>query len=178
MLHILRTPHLIEDPQNTLDALCAEIHVLSPHPNMSSLATETLRSLAKEKIFEILKEQFARQTCRVIVYLRRQDLWLQSFWAQQIKNGRDPGDFASWVDDQLVVDSRLRYHDLLDQWETIFGREAIQVGIYDDRFVDDDLVEDFLRRCNLNEIDGLQFEGTQECYPILNNTRDYSARNQ
>ena len=160
----LRAPHLIQEPQNTLDAICAEI-TLSPHPNVI-ISTEGLSLLPKENI-RILKEQLPGNVS-VIVYLRRQDLWLQSFWAQQIKNGRDPGDFESWVDERdvrLVVDSRLRYHDLLDQWETIFGREAIQVGIFDDRFAGDNLVEDFLRRCNLNEFDGLRFTGPRNTTP-------------
>ena len=63
---------------------------------------------------------------RIVVYLRRQDLWIDSFFNQQLKDGFDIPD----ADELLVLKNYLLYHENLRMWAKHFGRENIIVRIY------------------------------------------------
>jgi hypothetical protein len=63
---------------------------------------------------------------QIVVYLRRQDQYLQSLYMQAVSSGREYS-FATWRD---KVPDRGKYLSTLDQWAGAFGREAIIVRPY------------------------------------------------
>ena len=110
-------------------------------------ALEALRSLG---------EQAGFGEFQIVVYLRRQDLFLESTWNQRVKNGTSyvttydefrTGEFATKVTD---------YNSVLGCFEQAFGRENITARIYDrSLLVAGDSAADFL---SLLGLDAAQFK--------------------
>ena len=74
---------------------------------------------------------------QIVVYLRRQDVWLDSFFGQQIKDG-----FAIPEDLQLLDPKvYLLYSENLKMWSEAFGKENILVRVYDEHIPD--VIDDF-----------------------------------
>jgi hypothetical protein len=79
---------------------------------------------------------------KIIVYVRRQDLWIQSVFNQIVKDRflRYRGDFAD-----MPQHAQMDYKTILDPWAAAFGREHIIVRVYEPgQLKDDDVVTDFL----------------------------------
>ena len=76
------------------------------------------------------REVLAGRDVRVVAYVRRQDLWLQSAWNQQARFGRCSLDF--W-DFYTGVSKRGRgdYHGMLLPWAEAFGEKCIFVRNFD-----------------------------------------------
>lgn len=80
---------------------------------------------------------------KVIVYIRRQDRWLESFFNQQIKDGFGIPDEK----ELLPVRNYLLYYKNLCLWAECFGRKNIIVRTYED--LSSDVVEDFCESANI-----------------------------
>ncbi|MBT8347218.1 MAG: hypothetical protein KJO28_13045 [Desulfofustis sp.] len=82
---------------------------------------------------------------KVIVYLRRQDEWFDSFFNQQLKDG-----FPIPSTDELLngVKNYLLYHANLTIWAEYFGKENLVVRNYD-YLPDRDVVKDFVKIARL-----------------------------
>ena len=76
---------------------------------------------------------------KIVVYLRRQDEWLDSFFNQQLKDG-----FPIPSKNELLigVKNHLLYHANLEIWAEYFGKDNLVVRNYD-HLVDGDVVKDF-----------------------------------
>lgn len=102
---------------------------------------------------------------RIIVYLRRQDLWVQSFWAQKIKVGKTALGFQEYL--RFIRESGYpldycAYMDLLSGW---FGKEALIIRIMEKeqfRGAEHTLLSDFLDIFGLSLSDG--FTEQQKIY--------------
>lgn len=91
---------------------------------------------------------------KLIVYLRRQDELLSSWWAQMIKENRIDASKLTWSEllahpeDSYPVD----YAEQLDRISAVIGRENVQVRVYDrSRFLGGDLLRDFLDALGLEK---------------------------
>lgn len=91
---------------------------------------------------------------RVIVYLRRQDQFFLSWWAQAVKTnhcveiGRLPWSEALAEAEQLLP---LNYHEHLEEIAALLGRDRIDVRRYDRaRFPGGDVTADFLSALKLS----------------------------
>lgn len=91
---------------------------------------------------------------KIIVYLRRQDTWLESFFNQQIKAGA----VIPAEDDALEVKNYLLYAKNLKIWRNHFGRENVIVKFYEQAA---DIVGHFCSATGL-EIDGLHVRRNDE----------------
>lgn len=90
-------------------------------------------------------EQAGFSEFRIVVYLRRQDLFTESTWNQRVKNGTRyvttydefrTGEFATKVTD---------YNAVLGYFEQVFGQESITARIYDrSLLVEGDSAADFM----------------------------------
>ncbi|MCM1498214.1 MAG: hypothetical protein NC124_07070 [Clostridium sp.] len=92
---------------------------------------------------------------KVIVYLRRQDDFLFSWWNQQVKEGMLSSSVMSWEE---VVEKmpyiKLDYYDILTRISTYIGKENITVRIFDKKnFVGGSIQADFLEAVNLSFTD-------------------------
>lgn len=64
---------------------------------------------------------------RIVVYLRRQDRYLQSLWKQAVAGGRKT-DFGAWLEERT---SRGDYFSTLERWASAFGAESLIVRPYE-----------------------------------------------
>lgn len=92
---------------------------------------------------------------KVIVYLRRQDDFLFSWWNQQVKEGMLSSSVMSWEE---VVGKmpyiKLDYYDILTRISTYIGKENITVRTFDKKnFVGGSIQADFLEAINLSFTD-------------------------
>lgn len=71
-------------------------------------------------------------TVKIIVYLRRQDRYLESFWNQDVKNGFYDKTMMEFVRDRkkTAVVQHLYYAKMLEALEAIVGRENLYIRIY------------------------------------------------
>ncbi|MDI7863971.1 hypothetical protein MRS76_18650 [Rhizobiaceae bacterium n13] len=109
--------------------------------------------LTAQGMFAFLKERFQRT--KVIVYLRRPDLYVASAYSQFVKMG-GCDDFETFVESSLQGP---KYFDLLQPWRTVFGKENIEVACFDRRFLrGGDAVADFLARIGVDSTDFEHFQ--------------------
>ncbi|WP_425065266.1 hypothetical protein [Reyranella sp.] len=108
------------------------------------LSSEHLIHLQDSAEFDRLKEVLAAmgpRPVRIVIYLRRQDAYYVSAYAQHVRGGST----AAWMSpesfDHLVLD----YQVLLDRWESAFGRERICVRVFErGQLTGNDAVADFM----------------------------------
>jgi len=97
---------------------------------------------------------------KIIIYLRRQDRWIESWYNQQIKNGNNlPSDMMEVVEHH---DYLLDYEKLLEVWANSFGKENIIVRVYEKEQLENGLLQDFLNVTNL---------GNADEYPVVKKPR-------
>lgn len=121
---------------------------------LSSENFSHLRSKSINTISELLATFF--DSISVIVYLRRQDYWLESVYKQKIKHNMTRLSDL-WPTDLKSI-AQYDYSQLLDPWGLNFGFKNIKVRCYEPRqFMQGDLVFDFYHTCGLGGIcDSLQ----------------------
>jgi len=103
-----------------------------------------------------LAELLERYDTRIIVYLRRQDQYLQSIYNQDVKNY----EFMRCERfEEFVLDHRLaeilHYDIFLERWGAAFGKENIDVAIYDRRHLRHGLIPDFASRAGIDLREGM-----------------------
>lgn len=109
----------------------------------------------KKKYVERIYEDLRRFDAKIVIYLRCQDRWIESWYNQQVKNGRQmPQDFMKFVDHHHYL---LDYGVHLDVWAEVFGRENIVVRPYESQQLPEGLLEDFLQTTEI---------GTSKEFPL------------
>lgn len=89
---------------------------------------------------------------KIIVYLRRQDDFLFSWWNQQVKEGMLRSSVMSWeeVTEQLPY-IKLDYYDILTEISEYIGKENITVRVFDKKsFLGGSIYADFLNAIHLS----------------------------
>ena len=90
--------------------------------------------LSSELIFEFGAEQFIKEVkkqydnLKVIIYLRRQDLFFESYWAQLIKSD---GYTNKFEESRQELEHYFNYLDLLNLISNIIGKENLIVRVYE-----------------------------------------------
>ena len=95
---------------------------------------------------------------KIVVYLRRQDEWLDSFFNQQLKDG-----FPIPSTNELLDGAKnyLLYHSNLTIWAEYFGKENLVVRNYD-YLPDRDVIKDFVKIARLRSQPLSQPKKTQD----------------
>jgi len=92
--------------------------------------------------FKLLLSSTENFDLKVIIYLRRQDLWLESAWKQWFIQS-DSGGFGAWLQEKV----KKRYIGLLAPfglWAGVLDEKSIFANILDKKFLKDgSLIEDF-----------------------------------
>ena len=86
---------------------------------------------------------------RVVVLLRRQDLWLESLYNQDIKAGHVWCDVAQL---ERYYANSLHYDRVLASWENVFGKNSIVVRVYEQGQLPGGAVDVFLRAAGLDVV--------------------------
>ena len=112
------------------------------------------------KFLEKLQKELKKGifTIKIIVYLRRQDDFLYSWWNQQIKEGMLKVSVFDWermVNELLNI--RLDYHGVLQQFADVVGKDNIIVRRFDrKKFFGGTIYADFLNAMGLQYSDEYQ----------------------
>ena len=169
------------------------IRLLTKYPNVI-LSDEELWRLTKlypSIILDSLKAEAVRHSfdLKVIVYLRRQDQWLNSQWAQYIRENNPVirnqsfSDFLSWADEYWSLD----YYEQLKKIADIVGKKNLIVRVYDRiEFIEGDVVQDFLAILGISMDDNFiiaeenpnasQIDNILEIRRIINSLPDLSDK--
>jgi len=110
-----------------------------------------------------LRQALAPHPVRILIYLRRQDSFLASFYNQLIKSGLYAATFEEFLvqhaQNAIELRGHLRslaicnYERLLDLWADAFGQDNIAVGVYEDYDFPDGLLRDMAAKTKINVLD-------------------------
>lgn len=141
-------------PEKIAQRILAEIRDCG-HPIHTVLISDEAISLQRDAS---ALAAFSRHfDLKVIFNLRRQDLWLESWWSQNVKSQWDPKlankDFESFIRDR--ADFHWAHYDqrvsLLEDW---FGAENVMVDVFESHAMPDGPVSTFFRKVGIDSIDG------------------------
>lgn len=105
---------------------------------------------AKYKYIKNIHQYFKAYDTKIVIYLRRQDRWLESWYNQQVKNGNHlPSDLLEFSEKQHFL---LDYESQLNSWAEIFGKSNLIVRSYEKEQLPDGVVTDFLNILNLGAL--------------------------
>ena len=101
-----------------------------------------------QKVRDLLSGKF--RFIVIIIYLRRQDLYVASLYNEGIVSGNHK---AVWDVDEFLEKNRLPeldYYTLLQSWIKVFGKENIRIRPFEKgQFHEGDLIRDFLHSIDL-----------------------------
>lgn len=144
----------------------------------------------KENVWAKLKREMEKNqfTTKVIVYLRRQDDFLFSWWGQRIKEGLYQECVLSWEEmtEKLPI-VHLDYYEMLEGISEYIGREKLIVRRFGkEHFVGGSICHDFVSVIGLQNLDAFQIrqkvlnrnltKNNAEIKRILNKLPDLDAR--
>lgn len=135
----------------------------SGHPNVLLFDDEAGFRAAEAAYIGRLRALLGTAPARVVVYLRRQDLWLESMANQRIKfEGRNAGKPFSTIEDFYRRQApRLDYARSLEIWADVFGMENIVVRPYERAALrNGSVVDDFLEAIGLAGFVGVPVPAT------------------
>lgn len=96
-------------------------------------------------------------TVKILVYLRRQDLYLQSQWAQNVKETMS----KSFVEFAETTKVKLDYYDRLKQLESLVGTDGLIVRVYEKQQFEGtlhNLCSDYLQSVGIRFTDDFIYE--------------------
>lgn len=118
--------------------------ILSSSLNRFLISDEDFPGLSLDEIYFYRDVVSSSIKIKVIVYLRRQDEYLESWFHQVVKTGQYNLQINK-LKDEISSKKILDYNELLMRWEKVFGRDNIIVRIYDKgKFVGGNIFEDFM----------------------------------
>lgn len=88
---------------------------------------------------------------RVVVFLRRQDLWIESIYNEDVKGGYTAADFAVFGE---YYKNSLHYDQQLELWADAFGHQNIDVRVYEKGQLEGGVVQQFFEAGKLGGTDG------------------------
>lgn len=116
------------------------------------ISTENFSHLQKADIRKLRKHIPQHIHPIIVVYLRRQDQQIQSWWAQHVKHMMTSRSFESYVEYQLDNERyKLDYDMALSWWEDVFGIENMRVRVFNRVIKEKDLFHDFLEACDIQD---------------------------
>jgi len=87
---------------------------------------------------------------KIVIYLRRQDHWIQSWYNQQVKNGFPlPSDVEKFASESDVY---LRYSDHIDLYSSYFGMQNIMVKAYEKEQLSPGLFPNFADSLGIDDV--------------------------
>lgn len=145
---------------------------------------------SKQKFWEDLKKQLDERALdlKIVVYVRRQDLFIQSYWAQLVKETWTMS-FDEYISSGRYKNCSLDYYSYLNRIANVIGKENIIVRVYEKqqyRGTDNSIISDFLEALNLELTD--EYKGTDKVYNLslsgsclevkrlLNNMPEYNTK--
>lgn len=128
-------------------AMWLEFHSLisSSHCKNVIVSSEAFESFSP-KYIQSLKARLSHYRTKVVVYIRRQDLRLESHYFQDIKSGVFTGSIEDYQQEYMY--ETLDYFHYLEAWSDVFGRENMIVRVLE-KSQSPDVCSDFLEAVGL-----------------------------
>ena len=134
------------------------------------ISSEDFAGIIEPKIHRF-REAFGGAGFTIVAYLRRQDEFLQSFWAQLVKTGYYTDSFESWLKrryflyhaDLDVIHGD--YHSVLQPWINVFGAENMIVRPFERSQIKGDVFHEFLGFCRVPRPKRLEVPGIHNVSP-------------
>lgn len=130
----------------------------SPYSKMI-LSSEDLVRLNQEQIKQLMNAFGDKVDVVAIIYIRRQDQWLQSRWSQFAKIGLVDQDFTDWLNIQLSRDESKPshwqsgdYYPILHNWSQVIGKERIIVRVLEKPQISTPILYDFLELTGVEDV--------------------------
>lgn len=107
------------------------------------ISSEDAGAYMTEKFISSIKEKY--ENTKVLVYLRRQDRMIESFYNQKVKNGEEFRSFDQYIHSDAAPENLLDYVMKLDLISRIIGKKNLIVRIYEkQQLVGNNTITDFL----------------------------------
>lgn len=122
------------------------------------ISSEDFPGVTEDEIKNIYIDELGKYfDINVIVYLRRQDEYLESWNAQLIKTGTFTSDIYS-LKNQLSSKGLFDYYSMIEKWSKYIGKQNIHVKVYEKgQFFKQNIFNDFMTIFDILEIEGFQF---------------------
>jgi tetratricopeptide (TPR) repeat protein len=117
----------------------------NPHPRLL-LSSEFFFECPRESLVRI-REACDQQgyRCKALIYLRRQDQYVQAMYAQEVKRSHATEGAEAFCRRALETDPRLRYRERLEVFAEVFGADRCVVRPYErSQIKGGDLLQDML----------------------------------
>jgi hypothetical protein len=176
---------LVEETLNKI------VKIAEEYPNIILSDEGIWNGASKKKDFWAeLKNQLDQRNInlKVIVYLRRQDLLIQSFWAQQVKEISTVS-FKRYIDDKKYKEFDLDYYGHIDHIAQAAGQENLIVRVYESSQFSGEahtIVSDFMETigleftteyCNTDKVYNLSLTGRcLEVKRLLNYMPEFQSK--
>ena len=151
-----------------LDQLNAEI--AASELDKVIISSEDFAGIIEPKVRRF-KEAFGEADLTIVAYLRRQDEFLQSFWAQLVKTGYYTDSFESWLKRRFFLyHAELDvihgdYYSVLQPWIEVFGAENVIVRPFERAQMKEDVFHEFLTLCEVPRPKRLEVPGIHNVSP-------------
>lgn len=135
-------------------------HIVASNSSKIVLSSDEFEWLS---VPEAIPALLGQNDYEIVVYLRRQDVYLESLYQLFVTNNqrRMKTTIERWSERVL---SRLQYHDylrLIERWGAIFGKEKISVAVFEDE-LEKGLEKGFLGRIGIQSFEEGNFDTLNE----------------
>lgn len=113
--------------ENEQDWLKVLEEIQAVNPKMVVISSEAFGSCSSEQITRVRK-YFADFDIKVIIYLRNQFDFMLSWYKECVKSTMYKGSFREFIPEHIYF---CDYDRLLTKWIDVFGRERVEVKLYD-----------------------------------------------
>ena len=128
------------------DALLAQLQnkIQTSHSKKIILSSEFL-TVVPEKGLIALYNTLKAYDMKIIIYLRAQEQFIQSVYAQRVKRHGEVESIEAFTQERLHEKSILNYYQLLNKFSNIFGKHNLIIKIYEkEQLQNNNLLDDFL----------------------------------
>lgn len=139
------------------ESLIKEIDLVNPQNVL--ISSESFCKLNYDQISS-LKKCLLGYTIKIVIYIRRQDDFFQSYYFEKITEGAYYDTVRNYIQD-CKSKPFYNYNEMIEQWREFFGRENIIVRLYDKNNLKNGLIEDFLSAINLS-VENMELKETSQ----------------
>ena len=150
-----------------------KVEILKTNPEIVIISSEVFDNIQDSHSFNRLKKGLNDifNDMSIIVYFRRQDLLIESFYSQAIKHWsvKEKADFKTFVNRHKVQSNLLNYDIFLERWNKSFPEAKIIPRIYDrKKFTEGNVMIDFFSSLGIDlpEIKEMQIEVNPSLTPL------------
>lgn len=140
--------------ENKVNSLITDLNheILNGKEHSYIISDEDFPGLTDVEISNYRRMIDSSVNIKVIVYLRRQDTYVESWFNQIVKTGQYSANYSRLLNN-IEKKGLLNYHQLLSKWALVFGKSNIIVRPYEfESFIGGNIFTDFMSIFSLEEI--------------------------